>query len=72
MSDNKTRKIIPVTEWNDHHPWPPQGGLRYLIFNEHRNGFKDVIRRVGRRVLIDEEAFFTWLDAQNKRDGRGS
>lgn len=53
-------KLIPVTDWSKHHPWPPIGGLRHLIFHEKTNGFNQVIRRIGRRVLIDEAAFFEW------------
>jgi hypothetical protein len=59
----KTR-LIPVTLWQREHHWPPAGGLRHLIFNAKQNGFDAVIRRVGRRVLIDESAFFAWVAAQ--------
>ena len=73
-----TTRLIPVPEWNAHHPWPPAGGLRHLIFNAEKNGFDQVLRRVGRRVLIDEAAFFSWVEKQgaqdktltNKRGGR--
>lgn len=58
-------RLIPVTKWNDYHDWPPIGGLRSLIFNEHRNGFNKVVRRVNRRVLIDEKAFFEWIEETN-------
>jgi hypothetical protein len=58
-------RLIPVTEWENHHPWPPIGGLRHLIFYASENGFDMVVRRVGRRVLVDERAFFAWVDAQN-------
>ena len=54
--------FIPVTDWNQRHAWPPIGGLRHLIFHAASNGFDKVIRRVGRRVLIDEAAFFAWVD----------
>ena len=57
-------KLIPANEWPKHHAWPPIGGLRHLIFNAKSNGFDRVIRRVGRRVLIDEVAFFTWVNDQ--------
>ncbi len=61
MSDKQfPPRLIPATEWHEHHPWPPIGGLRHLIFNASANGFDTVICRVGRRVLIDEEAFFAW------------
>lgn len=58
-------KLIPVTKWNEHHQFPPIGGLRHLIFHEKANGFARCIRRIGRRVLIDEAAFFEWVEAQN-------
>ena len=57
-------RLIPVNNWNKHHEWPPQGGLRHLIFHEHENGFHKCVRRVGRRVLIDEQAFFEWVAEQ--------
>lgn len=64
LSENHNR-IIPVTKWNDYHPWPSVSGLRHLIFFSESNGFNKVIRRVGRRVLIIEEEFFRWVDGQN-------
>ena len=60
----KTTKFIPVPDWPKHHPWPPIGGLRHLIFNAKHNGIGQAIRRVGRRVLIDEAEFFRWVDQQ--------
>ena len=44
---------------------PPLGGLRHLVFNANKNGFDKVIRRVGRRILIDEAAYFRWVDEQS-------
>ena len=64
----RERRVIPVTEWNKYHSWPPQGGLRHLIFNANTNGFNAVVKRAGRRVLIDEQAFFEWLDRQNVKE----
>lgn len=60
----KTR-LIPVNKWNEYHQWPPVGGLRHLIFYGKTNGFDKVTRRCGRRVLIDEAAFFQWMEEQN-------
>ena len=62
-STGSTRRLIPLTQWP--HPWPPLGGLRHLVFHAKSNGFDRVIRRCGRRVLIDEQAFFDWVEAQN-------
>ena len=58
--DTKATRLIPVTDWNKHHMWPPVGGLRHLILNKDRNGFARVVRKCGRRLLIDEAAFFEW------------
>lgn len=63
-------KLIPVTKWEEYHPWPSESGLRYLIFNAQRNGFHICVRRIGRRVLIDELRFFEWVEQQNKQEDR--
>lgn len=60
-------RLIPATDWDKHHSWPPIGGLRHLIFNEKSNGFNMVTRRIGRRVLIDENAFFAWVEKQEAK-----
>jgi hypothetical protein len=65
MENPTATRLIPVNEWNQFHQWPPVGGLRHLIFNATRNGFNAVVRRVGRRVLIDETAFFEWVKKQS-------
>ncbi len=67
METSTNPRLIPLTQWNKHHTWPPQGGLRHLVFHSATNGFADVIKRAGRRILIDEAAFFAWVDAQNER-----
>jgi len=43
------------------------GGVRYNIFHEKTNGLAEsgAIVRNGRRVLINEEKFFNWLETQN-------
>jgi len=57
-------RLIPLTKWGEYHPWPSVGGLRYLVFFAETNGFHTCVRRAGRRVLIDEKAFFEWVDKQ--------
>lgn len=62
MSD--TRKLIPLTAWSATHNYPPLGQLRALVFHSKTNGFDKVIRRVGKRILIDETEYFRWVDEQ--------
>lgn len=61
-------RYIPVPRWNDHHDWPRHGGLRNLIFNRKTNGLDQfaVVKKIGKRVLIDEAAFFEWVANQGK------
>lgn len=65
MTTEQQTRLIPVTKWSEYHAWPPVGGLRHLIFFEKTNGFHQCVRRVGRRVLIDEQAFFKWVEENN-------
>ena len=69
MRNETPTRLIPVTQWNKHHTWPSLGGLRHLIFHAQTNGFDQVIRRIGRRVLVDEQAFFQWVEEQNDHVG---
>lgn len=39
-----------------------ESAIRWLIFNSAENGFDRCIRRAGRKVLIDLDAFEDWLD----------
>lgn len=57
-------RLIPIPKWPDYYPWPSQSALRDMVFHAKRNGFDSVVRRVGRRVLIDEQAFLRWVDMQ--------
>lgn len=61
VPDQSQNRFIPDTQWNKYLDWPSVPGLRHLIFYEHQNGFSKCIRRAGRRVLINEQAFFEWL-----------
>ena len=61
--------LIPVPKWNDYHEYPRLGGLRHLIFNAEKTGFDKVIKRVGRRILIDEAAFFEWVSLTPGKNG---
>ena len=60
-----------------------QAAMRALILNaEDRvnsrgeriagNGLASAIVRVGRKVLIDEQAFFAWIVEQQKRQSRAA
>ena len=60
-------RFIPVPDWNKYHPWPPPGGMRHLIFHAAVNGFSPAFKRVGRRILVDERAFWGCVERSQER-----
>ena len=61
-----TTQLSTISQFVEKHPFATHGGLRHLIFHSQANGFGRVIKRMGRRILIDEKEFFTWLEDNNK------
>ncbi len=57
-----------VKQFCERHPAFTEGGLRFQIFNEKTNGLKEsgAIVRMGRKVLINEEKYFQWLESQQE------
>ncbi len=66
IQQKQSNRLIPVPDWNKFHAWPPQGGLRHLIFNAKSNGFATAFKKVGRRVLVDEAKFFECVERNNQ------
>jgi len=69
MDDRNMPRLIPITHWNRYHDYPSIAGLRHLTFHEKTNGFDTVVRRIGRRVLINEQAFFAWVERAGSSHG---
>ncbi len=74
-----SRILLTVDQFSKKHPAFPVGGLRWMLFHSTErkdskgrripsNGMEEagVIVRVGRKVLLDEERFFAWLDSRQK------
>ena len=59
--------LLTVRQFCERHPAFTQGGMRWLLFNREENGMKRAVVQVGRRVLIDVDEFFFWLDQRNGR-----
>lgn len=62
-----SRNLSTVPQFSQKHPAFPEGGLRWQIFNSKTNGLDQAgaILRVGRKVLIDEDRYFAWVDRQS-------
>jgi hypothetical protein len=55
-----------IRKLSEKHPAFSEPSLRWIIFNADKNGFANAIYRLGRRVYIDEEAFFRILKEQGQ------
>jgi hypothetical protein len=68
MKENYIWSYLTVTQFIEKHIAFKNGGIRALIFNENNNGLASsgALIRIGRKILIDEAKFFSWIELQNK------
>ncbi|MFL0797504.1 MAG: hypothetical protein K6L73_08435 [Cellvibrionaceae bacterium] len=68
---NNPKRYSSVKNLPSHYPDSnlTENSIRWLIFNREQNGFASCIRRAGRKVLIDLDAFEEWLDNQAIQGG---
>ena len=64
--DNKPNgpRLIPIPQFNDYHPDPSPAAIRWMI-HTNKDGFLECVVRRGRRILIDEDAYYRWLRRLN-------
>ncbi len=57
-----------VAQFPTKYPAFTKGGLRFQIFHADKNGLgaSGAIVRMGRKILIDEEKYFAWIEAGAK------
>lgn len=60
------KRFLTVKQFTSEHPWPNEGGMRHIIFNQKPFKAQSCFKKVGRRVLVDEEEFFKWLQSYPK------
>lgn len=61
-----TRNLRTISQFCEQYPAFTQGSVRWHVFNAADNGLDDLgaIVRVGRRVYIDVDLFFKWIEKQ--------
>ena len=67
MSIQTNWDYLTVQQFIEKHLAFTNGGMRSLIFNEYTNGLSKAgaVVRIGRKVLINQQRFFEWLESQN-------
>lgn len=43
----------------------PIGGMRHWLFHRNTNGLGSAVYQVGRKLLINKDAFLTWIENHN-------
>lgn len=71
MTNSNSKRLSTVKNLPSHYPDAgfTQNSIRWQIFNASQNGFSHCIRRVGRKVLIDLDAFEEWMDNEALQGG---
>jgi|JFJP01.1.fsa_nt_gi hypothetical protein len=62
-SEAKIKNYLTIKDFSRKYSAFTENSLRWLIFNRVTNGFNSCFRKVGKRVLIDEAAFFSQIDS---------
>lgn len=62
--------FLTVKQLVSKYPWLTLGGVRHFLFFSKQNGLHTAIKRMGRKVLIDEDRFFNWIEEHNKRNSK--
>lgn len=60
--DNLTDEYVTVAQLSERYPAFSQGSIRWLIFNGETNGFKKVVRKIGRKVILNLRQFQNFLE----------
>ncbi len=58
----EVKSFLTVKQFAEKHSMFSENALRWMIFNRGTNQFDAAFRKVGRKVLIDEAAFFDQIN----------
>ncbi len=66
--------LLTIKQFSKKYPAFPEGGIRHRIFHAESNGLakSGTIIRNGRRILINEERWFAWLESQNNQGAQNA
>lgn len=56
------KRYLTVRQTAERYPAFTQGSIRWIIFNKDHNQFASVIRKLGKKIVIDEAEFVAWVE----------
>ena len=66
--NNTLENLYTVKQFAAKFKFVSQASLRFLIFNADTNKFNKVIKRIGKKILLDSVAFDNWLKESNQEN----
>lgn len=57
-------EYLTVTQLAQRYPAFSEASLRWLIFNAEHNGFNRVVRKIGRKVILNLQEFKNFIEQQ--------
>lgn len=58
--------FLTVRQTAEKHPFNSENSIRWIVFNSKTNGATAFIRKVGRKILIEEEGYLAWINNQKE------
>lgn len=68
LSTQTQKRFSTVSQMPGFYPAFSQPAIRWLIYNENKNGFSQCIRRIGGKILIDLDCFEAWINGHQKQE----
>lgn len=68
MRFDSDRLYLTPKQFSAKHPTFSETWLRWRLLNRESNGMARAIRKIGRSILIDEEAFFEWIESHAEQN----
>lgn len=56
--------MLTLKQFAEKNPWPNESTLRNLYYKRKVNGMEMAFKKIGRRIIVDEEVFFQILKAK--------
>ncbi|PIS00450.1 MAG: hypothetical protein COT84_07580 [Chlamydiae bacterium CG10_big_fil_rev_8_21_14_0_10_35_9] len=66
VTNQSHKNFLTLKQWLEKYQAIPEGGIRHLIFTNKHNFNQRVVKKLGRKILLDEQAFLNYIDEQSK------
>lgn len=64
---DETIKYLSTQQIQENPCYPfTMGQIRHFLLNRHKNGLKNAVRRIGKRLYIRQDLFEQWIEEQKE------